>query len=394
MLYNLQNIILQVNLYMKIILKLPTLYITTSLKKRFWDIWVEEHIINKNKQYFISRKYGIIGGKITIPEKKEMGTESNAITYARSLWRKKLESGFFQNINLSKSKMETVKPMGAYKLDNFHHKIKYPAFVQRKLDGFRCLCHINDKKEVIMYSKNMKPFIFLNHIKDEINKIKNLINNHLLYLDGELYEKGLRLHEISSLVMKKYATKEQEIEMKKISYYIFDIFDINNLSLTFKERYEILQNIFKKYKFKYIKLVSCYVVNNLDEIRKLDQDFLIEGYEGIIVRNMDGIYKLNSKSYDVLRTKEFKKKEFIIIGANQGSGTQKGAIIWNLQCIFNKKLSFSAISIGSIKDRIKLFKEYSKNPNNFIGKKAKVKYLSISDEGCIIRNPIVEEIIL
>lgn len=376
---------------MKEIIRLPKLFITSNGKKRFWEIWIEEN--KSNNIYFIIRNYGVIGGKITIPEKKEVKSLSKGITEIKALWKKKIESGFHENEKLIKTKMETVKPMGAYKLEDYYHKIKYPACLQRKLDGFRCLSHINKNNDIIMYSKGMKPFIFLNHIKKEILKIKELLQNHNMYLDGELYEKGLTLHQISSLVMKKYATNLQQKNMEKISYYIFDIFNIDNLTLTFKERYSLLHNIFKKYKFKYLKLVTCEMVNNFNEINNLDQQYLLEGYEGVIVRNMDGIYKLNSKSYNVLRTKEFKKKEFKIIGAKEGIGKQKGAILWNLQCLINKNKSFWAIPIGTIKDRINLYNIYCKNPNKFIGKIARIKFLDISSDGCITRNPIVEEII-
>jgi ATP-dependent DNA ligase len=378
---------------MKIINKLPKLYIITNNKKRFWEIWIEE---DKEDKYYIVRNYGIIGGKITIPEKKEIKTLSKGITEIKALWRKKIESGFHEIEKESKMKSNTIKPMSAHKLNDYSHKIIYPACVQKKLDGFRCLSnisHISHKNNIIMYSKGMKPFVFLKHIKNELKKIKELFNSDI-YLDGELYENGIKLHEISSLVMKKYADSKQEKEMEKISYYIFDMFDINNLSLTFQERYTILNKIFKKYTFKYIKLVSCHMVYNLDEINILNNEYILNGFEGVIVRNMDGLYKLNSKSYDVLRTKEFKKKEFIILGARQGTGTQKGAILWNLQCIYNKKSSFWAIPIGTIKNRIELYKKYIKNPSDYIGKKALVKYIDISNDGCIIRNPIIERIIL
>jgi hypothetical protein len=99
---------------------------------------------------------------------------------------------------------------------------------------------------------------------------------------------------------------------------------------------------------------------------------------------------LNKKSYDVLRTKEFKKKEFIIIGAKEASGTQKGAIVWNLKC---GKKSFWAIPIGTIEDRIKSYKLFLKNSQNYIGKKAIVKYLEMDKDGCITRNPIINSIL-
>jgi len=376
---------------MTIIFELPILYITTN-KKRFWHIWIEQNKKNIKNDYYIVRKYGIIDGTITNPLPKHKTDLNKAITEVKALWRKKKESGFSENKNNISVKSNFIKPMGAHKLNDHSHKIKYPVYVQKKLDGFRCLTHIFDKN-VIMYSKGMKPFIFLNHIKNEIIKIKELLCDSNIYLDGELYEKHLNLHQISSLVMKKYASKENEENMKHISYYIFDMFNLKNMNITFEERYNKLKSIFNSYKFKYLKLVTCEEVKTLDEINELNEKYWYDGYEGVIVRNKGGLYKLNSKSYDVLRTKEFKIKEFKIIGAKEGSGTQKGAIIWNLQCLNNKNKNFWAIPIGTIKERINIYKKYVSNPDLFIGKLVKVKFLEIMSDGCISRNPIVEKII-
>jgi DNA ligase-1 len=264
--------------------------------------------------------------------------------------------------------------MGAHKLDDHFHKIIYPACVQKKLDGFRCLVN-----NTTLYSKSMKPFIYLSHIKKELALLK--LNNNI-YLDGELYEFGLGLHEISSLV---------HHEGHEISYYIFDMFDLKNMKMPFYLRYSYLESLFRNHKFKYLKLVQCVSVNNYNKILELNNKYLLEGYEGVIVRNMEGIYKLNSKSYDVLRTKEFKKGKFMIIGAKEGSGTQKGAIIWQLQC-HKSGHSFFALPIGTINERIKIYKKYFLNPSLYIGKYATVKYLELTKDGCVSRNPIVEKI--
>lgn len=365
---------------MTIVYKLPILYILSNNKKRFWKIWIEDNVT-------IHREYGIIDSKITIPSSKSCKSLEKAITEVNALWRKKKESGFTENINIIKSRSNEIKPMGAHKLEDHYNKIKYPCCLQHKLDGFRCLANINNA-EVTLYSKNMKKFIYLNHIKKEILTLKKILNTNI-YLDGELYEKGLHLHKISSMVMKKYATKEEEDEMMQISYYIFDIFDINNLLETFSERYLKLKSIFKINNFTYLKLVTCEKVNSYAKIEKLNDQYILEGYEGVIVRNMDGLYKLNSKSYDVLRTKEFKRKEFQIIGAKEGSGTQKGAVIWKLQCLNNKNLHFWAIPLGTISKRINIYKDYIINPDKY-HVKTMVKFLDIDQEGCVIRNPIVD----
>ncbi len=375
----------------------PILYLdTNNQKKRFWKIWIE---IKKtpNNNYFLCREYGIIGGKITIPNPIELDDEKKIITKANALFKKKKESGFYEegdkknNIEI-KTKQSIIKPMGAHKLDDHYQKLKYPVCVQKKLDGYRCLSHYNMKeKKIELLSKNMKPFLHLPHIKDELNKIKELYSGNL-YLDGELYEKGLQLHNIGSMVRKQYVNKENIERMKQVSYYVFDCFQIDKMDLTFKERFEYLKkNIFNKYSFKYIKLVDCMTLNNYEEVLKENEKYLMEGFEGVIVRNLNGLYQWNKKSYDVLRTKEFKKGIFEIVGAKEGQGAQKGSVVWQCKCLKNNNKTFWVIPIGTIEERRKQWKEYEKNSKKYIGRKVKVKYLDIDKEGCVTRNPILEE---
>lgn len=359
----------------------PILYILDhNHKKRFWHIWINEDNIY--------REYGIIGGKV-IKIIKKFTDNKKALTEVKFLVKKKKESGFKESINNKiQKKTDIVKPMGAYKLDDHKNKIIYPALVQRKLDGFRCMAS-KVKSSVHLYSKNMKPFHFLNHIRQEIKKL-NISES--IYLDGELYSFGRPLREISSFVMKKYATLEEEKKMKAIEYHIFDMINLNDMSLTFEERYKNLEDLLKNKGFEYLKIVHCHEVKNYDEINHLNNIYLYEGCEGVIVRNKDGLYKLNSKSYDVLRTKEFKKGDFRIVDAKEGTGTQKGAIIWKLRCLKGKD-TFWAIPIGTIKERIKVYNDFQKNNDKYIGKIAKVKYLEIDKNGCVIRNPIIESIL-
>ena len=71
----------------------PILYIDIhSDKKRFWKLWIEK----KGDIYLLCREYGIINGKITIPNPIEMSDEKKIITKANMLFRKKKESGFYE----------------------------------------------------------------------------------------------------------------------------------------------------------------------------------------------------------------------------------------------------------------------------------------------------------
>lgn len=370
----------------------PTLYISTEDgKTRFWKIYVKES--NSNKAT-IHSEYGVLGGKVTkakpkvVNHKGTITSFEKAVTAAAAKHRNRIKRGYSLDKDTKVKKTDIVLPMGSHKIEDHKNKIRYPAIVQRKLDGYRCIANIENKK-VNLLTRTGKEYFHLEDIRKEIKKIKEMEKNSGMYLDGELYNHDLLLRNIGSIVRKQYVNNDDKKRMKLIKLYVFDMFDTNNKQLEFKDRYKILEKIFKKHKFKYIQLVKCFPVKKYEDIEKYYEQFISEGYEGVVLKNLDGIYTYNKKSYDVLRTKEFKKGEFKIIGAKEGSGAQKGAVIWKIQCSNKDDKSFWGIPIGTIEERKKLYKNYKK----YLGKMAILKFWDVDKDGCIIRNPVVEKIL-
>ena len=130
---------------------------------------------------------------------------------------------------------------------------------------------------------------------------------------------------------------------KKIKYCVFDFFGNNN-KFTFEKRLDMLKNAFHSWnnKFDNINLVETKLVNSFEDITNLRNEYLDIGYEGIIVRNKNGLYLSGKKSKDVFRSKEFKKNIFKIVGALEGKGNDKGTVIWKLECLKNKSKTFTA----------------------------------------------------
>lgn len=348
--------------------KLPILYILTNQnKKKFWEIYINE----MDKDIYIITKYGIVDGKHIIHKRliKPSKTKSAlkiAETKLKSQWNKKKKIGYLENDPIRKNKF--IKPMGSYRYEDYKKKIIYPAYIQPKLDGVRCISNKNK-----LYSKNNKEFLHLKHIEDELKRI-NKTNN--IYLDGELYSHELKLHEITSITLKKYIKNENRT--KEIYYYIFDMFDLSNMDITFKERYKILNKIIPK--LNYIKIVPCNIVKSNDEIQINNLRYIENGYEGSIIRNMNGKYILNKKSFNVLSTKQFKKKIFEILDIEM-----KGTIIFKLKC--GKNRYFYSGIIGKLNN-----KKYN-NYKKYIGRKAIVKFIEVNTDGCVIRNPIIEKLL-
>ncbi len=392
----------------------PILYIKSNCKTRFWHVWITSSTNYSN--VYIHKEYGIIGGKITTPNPKKIEhigritSLQKAITEANFMYKRKVESGWTskptskiskQSQTQTKIKTQTqiinkkkfVLPMKAQRLDQYEHKIEFPAFVQKKLDGFRCLANYSNNS-VNLYTKTMKTFAHLNHIKKELEVLKKYPD---LYLDGELYSHDLDLRQTASIVMKKYPTKEDITKSNQISYYVFDFIPLENPDMTFEERNKFLKKFFKEHKktFKHIQFVESNEVDNLKELYEFQQKFIDEGFEGIIVRNKKGIYEFNKKSMNVLRTKEFYKGEFEIIGAKAGTGVQEGCIIWKCKCKANttNAKSFWVIPTGTLQERRNQMKDFNQNPEKYLHKKALIKYIEADKDGCVSRNPIFEKIL-
>ena len=340
---------------------------------RVWTIFLENNSVYT--------KYGLNNGKKTsstpqiFTDSKLKTGEELAKTFYNKTIKLKLLKGFKKSKNKNKSLV--ILPMRAHKYEDHFHKINYPAYVQIKYDGFRCLAHYsNSLNKVVLTSNNGKIFYNLEVIENQLKPL--LKNNQDLYLDGELYIHDSKLQVISSLLLSK-----KEVDTSNIVFNVFDCFFIDNLEKIFKQRYNFLRSNLKEK--SRINLVKCFKVENKDSIDKYFHSFLGEGYEGIIIRNYDGLYKLNGKSYDVLRSKEFRTEYFKIVGAKRGSGSQENSVIWILQCMINTKKTFNAIPYGTIEER----KSWLKNYKKYLNKIVEVKYITKDNDGCVTRNPIV-----
>jgi DNA ligase-1 len=164
--------------------------------------------------------------------------------------------------------------------------IKFPCYAQKKLDGVRCLA-ISGKG---LYSRTGKAFPHMDHIRAEINSLpKGTI------LDGELYSDTLNFQEIVGLVKKETLKPADAPKMTEIYLCVYDtVMDGTN-----EARNAWLADLFKTHKFKALKLLPTDVANNLDDVKKLHADYVADGYEGLILRNKAGLYKVGQRSADL-----------------------------------------------------------------------------------------------
>jgi len=213
--------------------------------------------------------------------------------------------------------MKMIKPMLAHKYNP--DKADYPAYIQPKLDGVRCVFTKNGA-----YSRTGKEFKNVDHIKEAL---KNFFNsNPTFILDGELYNHGLKddFEKIISLVRKTKPTKEhKEQAAQLIEYHIYDV--VNMTIANYSTRLGYINSVRDLHWNHILRRVETKVVLDYDEAVKQHKKYLKLGYEGSIYRSMNGKYK-NTRSWDLMKFKDFEDSEATIVGYELGKGKRTGTV--------------------------------------------------------------------
>jgi ATP-dependent DNA ligase len=258
---------------------------------------------------------------------------------------------------------ETVPaPMLAHDFNKRGTSIKFPCYIQRKYDGTRCVA-IPSKG---LFSRNRKSYPHLEHI---LNELEGLPPS--LILDGELYSETLTFQEIVGLVKKQTLTDEDRKKQGLIELHVYDLI----IDAPYSDRYARLQALFAVRKFSAIRLVETQICENKELLKLAHDRYVGEGYEGIMLRNADGKYKVGQRSADLQKYKEFQDDEYEVVGFTEGDGLEKGCIIW--QCRTSDGKIFACRPRGSREERSALFAQ----GNEWIGKKLTVRFQELTTDG-------------
>jgi len=276
-----------------------------------------------------------------------------------------------------------VTAMLALSFDKHGSKIDFPAIVQRKLDGVRCLSWMDANGDVMMMSRRNNPFFDLDHIRDEIKSLKLPPN---IVLDGELYAHGdkMTFQKLAGLVRRHSVSGEDAQEVKKIRYHIYDMVDLDDRMKPFKDRHKFLEDKIGGANPISLDVVENFTVADKEEGDKRHSQFVQEGFEGLMFRNIDSPYQ-GKRSAHLQKYKKFDDAEFKVIGFEEAQGKDAGTVIWVLETPAGEQ--FRARPKGTLAQRSAMFNTVSVTPATYIGKMMTIKYFGLTDAG-IPRFPI------
>lgn len=384
-------------------------------KFRFVVVKWDEEWKEPEHGFLITREYGQIRGKITkspdtwikVGKAKRTHREQTILQF-NSFIKGYLDKGYIQvdkhpneyseeelnNIfgEIKTNQAGVIKPQLAKQADKVINRKIFDQdwLISRKLDGTKALFYYKDG-EIHTASRGGDTYDYsTEHLRTNPELIKFFEANPTIILDGEIFVRGKSLAQISGTVrMEKNANTEW------LQYWVYDCYNSTCPDMIAIDRWRFLENAFDEFGIPMyntiadderqdpIRLLIHDYVTGWDNMKKLHDKWVSEGFEGAVITDMYKPYKVGARSNNLIKIKEYQDSEFEITGISEG--LREEDMCFTL--ITKDGKPFKAKPMGSRELR----QQYLNNIDSLIGKMATVKFFYYSEEGIPLQ-PILKVI--
>lgn len=360
-------------------------------KVQEWSALLDEKP-NQDGHYVITITWGQQSGKTQTKEvlvkdgvnkgkANETTIEEQAKLVLERLYQEQKDKGYVEDISQWKDDKAVdgiPKVMLADKwVEKKHKTLSSEDWVcQPKFDGNRCLITKLEDGSIRFSSRSGKEFTNIPHLVEALKDVLPVGD----IMDGELIIDNTPLQEITGAVMNR---DENDTEKAKLRFYWYDYIPSGESNKSYKERF--IDNPLRE------SLVSdkvYYVSPDLYTDNTFKQTFaryIEEGYEGLMLRNINMPYEFGKRSKNLLKYKEFLTDEFKIldiIDSEQEPGQPK------FVCSLGNGNEVTVRMKGN-KDHNTV---YLNQKDSYIGKWLTVQYQAWTDNNTSIQFPVGIEI--
>ena len=255
-------------------------------------------------------------------------------------------------------------------------------YASRKIDGLRALIYMGADGELHTSSRGAMNYdAAMYEILSHPTLIKLFKENPGLIMDGECYHHGYSLQQLSGIAR----TQKTAVDYEVLQFYWYDIVDTNS---TFDERWAYMNDLRDEYDLSFdpekkfedeelrIQFVPQILISGWDNIMKLHNEYVSEGWEGVVIRDPDKVYRPNGRTNDMIKVKLYKSSEFLITGYELGlRGTED--MVFTL--VTKNGIPFKAKPHGDRQQREWYVENFE---SECLNQYATVKYFYLSDSGC------------
>lgn len=378
-------------------------------KFRFAVVECDEEWHEPEHGYVIQRSYGQVGGKTTLSPKiivdrtKQKRTWKEQYTLQfNSETKKFLDKGYvevekhpneytldeLQSIfgDVKTNQYGVIKPQLAKQAD----KVTNPKIfekkwlISRKLDGVKALFYYKDGV-IHTASRGGEDYdAATTHLREDPKLLKFFEAHPTVILDGELFVRGKTLQQISGAArMEKNA-----YDCDWLQYWVYDCYDSSNVDMIASDRYKFLMlelcdncdipmylTIEDDEHNVPIRLLLHEYVEGWDNMKKLHDKWVAEGFEGAVITDPSKPYKPGARCNNLIKIKEYKSEDFKVIGYKLGL---RGSEDMTFTCELEDGRTFEAMPCGTRAEK----EEYISNFNTkYKGEYGECTFFNYSDDG-------------
>lgn len=180
-------------------------------------------------------------------------------------------------------------------------QLRFPLLVSAKYDGVRAFV-----RQGVLLSRNLKPIRSV--------QLQGLLGHSLLEgLDGELISGPPAAKDVFQRSQSLCAVGSQIGPEDR--FYVFDQIDLER---PFTERLKALTRLKRLVDGDFIHYVKQIRVRDVKELLEVETEALANGFEGLMLRDPDGLYKLGRSTTNegiLLKLKRFEHAEAEVLGA-------------------------------------------------------------------------------
>ena len=380
----------------------PKLFkISTKGKPMEWSVEVIGQDSVSPAQILVST--GQVGGaiqtfKTEVTSGKNIGRKNQTTPFqqaekeALSSWTKARKEGYVESLQ---NYRPIRKPMAAHTFSDHISKVVWPAIVQPKLEGVHCKVYRGLDDEIYYESRGgnffkhleyLTPYFkkLLKHPEEEVGvELYSHDNADLLYATyghRDYWKEPLSRTHFEDIVSLVKGEKEENLRRLLLKAYIFDYPSHGG---PIQDRLEAIReksvaafgsDLFSDVPIRVIPYFLCL---HKEHFNQLHEGFKRQGFEGSMYRKIGSLYQYDTRSYDLLKHKDFIDKEFRIKEVFEGSGKFSGMAVFSCEAEEGCDSTFEVVMSATSQEKMLQLQ----NKCSYIGKMLTVRYQRLTKRG-------------
>lgn len=249
--------------------------------------------------------------------------------------------------------------------------------VEPKLDGIRCFAIVEDG-QAMLYARSGKL----------ITNFDSTIGTELSRLGDGCYDGEIMGEDFIALMRQAY--RKADVNTDGTYLALFDYLPLREwkdrkAKLSCEDRYNVLVRRIQRLhghtdsssRLSHLRLVKrIHVEPHYDNIKKLHDEFVSEGYEGAMIKDLDASYKFG-RGPEVMKLKAFYDADCVVLRVEEGTGKFS-------QTCGNLVVDFNGVEVGvgsGLTDALR--EQIWDDPDSFIGRVVEIRYQEITPEGSL-----------